>query len=606
MKKIALIFTAALSLGLSSCSKYLDQVPDDVIVIEDIFKSRANTDKYLANVYSNLPNEIQERYTNTNRSGFFTGASDEARYTWDFPYSTVVNASTWSNTDGTINAYWQGYYRGIRDASYFIQHIDEANAIEVNAGVKKAYKAEARALRAIFYYFLVRQYGPVMILGEQPLDLNAPLSDLQFPRHSIDSCVNYIVRELDIATADLDEENAPFANEIGRVTRGAAQAFKIQALMLAASPLWNGNPDYATFVNKDGSALTNQTFDITKWQRAAAAAKSFIDQFVTTGRYRLYTETNADPFMAAYLSVRNVQTVEWNAEWIYARSKSGSYLRYDRTPKHVGLPASQQGAGALGATQTQVDAYFMRNGLPITDPASGYQTTGFSLFRAPYDVAAGRNTYNQWINREPRFYADITYNNSYWLFQESGSTIITNMEFSGNSGRTQSTSDVSSTGYIVRKAIPRVENTRGSLFIRVANIYLDYAEALNEGDYGNADVLVYLNLIRTRAGIPTYGAGAGQIAIPASQEAMREAIRAERRVELAFENWRFFDTRRWKIAETTNNGPIYGMNMFVNGNGFYDKTQVGVRVFRKERDYLMPIPQNETLLNTNLVQNPNW
>jgi starch-binding outer membrane protein, SusD/RagB family len=605
MKRIVLIFTAALALGLSSCSKYLDQGPDDVIVIEDIFKSRANTDKFLANVYSNLPNEIQERYTNTTRSGFFTGASDEARYNWDFPYSTVVNASTWSRTDGTINAYWQGYYRGIRDASYFMQQIDGANAVEVNAGIKKIYKAEARALRAIFYFFLIRQYGPVIILGEQPIDLNTPLADLQFSRSPMDSCVNYVVRELDLATADLNDDNTPFNGELGRVTRGAAQAFKIQALMLAASPLWNGNPDYADFVNKDGTHLASTAFDITKWQRAAAAANAFITQYVNTGSYKLYTENNADPFIAAYLSVRNVQTVEWNAEWIFARSKSGSYLRYDRTPKHVGLPAGQQGGGALGASQAQVDAYFMKNGLPITDPASNYQATGFSLFKAPYDVAS-RNTYNQWIDREPRFYADITYNNSYWLFQETGSTIVTNMEFSGNSGRSQSTSDVSPTGYIPRKAIPRVENTRGSLFIRVANIYLDYAEALNEGDYGNADVLIYLNLIRTRAGIPIYGAGVGQVPIPVGQGAMREAIRAERRVELAFENWRFFDVRRWKIAETTNNGPIWGMNMLGNGAAFYTPTQAGTRVFRKERDYLFPIPNNETLLNTNLVQNPNW
>lgn len=350
-----------------------------------------------------------------------------------------------------------------------------------------------------------------------------------------------------------------------------------------------------------GTPLLNTTYDVAKWARAAKAAKDFIDEFtINRTDYALYKETNSDPFMAAYLSCRNVHTTEWNKEWIFARSKTGSYLRYDRTPKHVGLAADQQGAGALGATQAMVDAYFMKNGRPITDPLSGYVATGFNSFKAPYDPSS-RTTYNQWIDREPRFYVGITYNNSYWLY---GSNIVTNMEFAGNSGRSQSTSDVSPTGYIVRKAVPQTETERGSPLFRLAQVYLDYAEALNESDPGNADILKYLNEIRTRAGVAIYG-GAG-LPAPADQDAMRAAIRAERRVELAFETVRFFDTRRWKIAEVTNNAPIYGMNMTGNGAAFYTPTIIQQRVFRKERDYLFPIPNDEVLVNKNVVQNPGW
>jgi hypothetical protein len=316
-------------------------------------------------------------------------------------------------------------------------------------------------------------------------------------------------------------------------------------------------------------------------------------------------ETNGDPFMQAYLSCKNVVLQDWNKEWIFGRTRSTNYSQYDRTPKHVGFPSQTQGGGALGVTQTMVDAYYMANGLPITDPASGYVETGFSDYQAPFDVQA-RSTFNQWVNREPRFYVGVTYNRSYWLNQYSSPTpVITIMEFSGNSGRIQSTSDVTPTGYIVRKNVALNGNNRGVVLLRLANVYLNYAEALNEYDPGNTDILKYLNLVRKRAGIPEFGNDPGQIPAPAGQAAMREAIRAERRVELAFENVRYFDTRRWLISEQTNNGPFYGMNLAANGNAFYEKTVLEVRTFQ-QRDYLWPIPNNEVLKDPNMVQNTGW
>lgn len=603
MKKVFLIFAAATALGLTSCKKYLDQVPDDVLTIDDIFKSKANTDNFLANVYYSLPNELEQRFTGNENSGAWHAASDESKYNWSFNYTNNMNTGAWASTDGSVATYWTNFYKAIRNASYFIQNIDGANTIEVDAGMKKQYKAEARALRAMYYFFLVRTYGPVIMLGEQPVDINTPASELQLSRSHIDTCINYIVTELDKAAADLSADIPAGGTEFGRITSGVAKAYKIQALMLAASPLWNGNTDYANFKNRDGAALVNTSYDAAKWTRAATAAKEFLDTYVPS-QYDLFTATGADAFTAAYNSCRQVTTVEWNKEWIYARSNSGSFMRYDRTPFHAGLPANQHGAGAHGATQAMVDAYFMANGRLISDPASGYVASGFSSFKAPYDNAA-RNTFNQWVNREPRFYVGITYNNSYWLFQEGSNPIITNMEYNGNSGRSQSTSDVSPTGYIVRKDVMPNDNSRGALMLRLGQIFLDYAEALNESAPGNADILRYVNQIRSRAGVPQYGASEGMIAAPTSQDAVRDAIRAERRVELAFESPRYFDTRRWKIAKTTNNGPVYGMNMNGNGTEFYQRTLIETRIF-VDKDYLFPIPNTQILINPNLVQNPGW
>ena len=374
--------------------------------------------------------------------------------------------------------------------------------------------------------------------------------------------------------------------------------------MFAASPLFNGNAEMASLKNQAGNPLVSQTYDQNKWKAAAEAAKSFIDEFVPN-TYDLYTVANSDPYMAAYLSCRNVSLVNFNKEWIFGRPNSGVYSWHDKTPLHKGFTTEVQGFGALGATQRMVDAYFMANGLPIDAQRSGYRNEGFVDFKAPFDVKP-RSTYAQWANREPRFYVGITYNNSYWLYQGSNTReVITVMEFSGNSGRSQSSSDISPTGYTVRKDVTSNASGRGSMLLRLGQIYLDYAEALNEYDPGNQDIATYLNLIRKRAGIPTYGVGAGEVTVPASQAAMRTAIRKERQVELAFESVRYFDTHRWKIALETDNGPVKGMNMFADGAAFYQPTTVATRIFR-QRDYLWPIPNDEILKNNLLVQNPGW
>lgn len=605
MKKMIYIGLSVLALSLGSCKKYLSQVPDDVITIDKIFASRVNTEGFLANIYSSLPNELTQRFMGEGNSGPWTASADEAKYNWDFSYSNNMNASTWKNTDGQIAGMWTSYYIAIRNATYFMENIDSANPLEVTAINKKIYKAEARGLRALYYFFLLRAYGPVPLIGEKVLDVNAPASDFTQSRATFDQGIDYVVSELNAAYQDVNANADISTNQSGRISKGICKAYIVEALLLKASPLFNGNQRLASLKNHDGTVLISQTFDAGKWTAAATAAKAFIDEFVPTS-YQLYKQTDADPFVAAYKSCRFVMTDDWNSEWIFARSNSGNLTQYDRTPKHVGAAYTgdaYQGAGSLGVTQTQVDAYFMANGRSIDDPASGYVSTGFSDFKAPFDTKT-RSTFNQWTKREPRFYVGVTYNNSQWLNQNSGSDIVTNFFFNGNSGRTQSTSDVSPTGYAVRKNVAANGNSRGCVLLRLANIYLDYAEALNESAPGNADIVKYLNLIRERAGVPQYGAGG--LSIPADQDAMRTAIRKERRVELAFENVRYFDTRRWLIAETTDNGAFKGMDMSKSDNSFYNQVVTETRVFRKERDYLFPIPYSEILKVQNLVQNPGW
>ena len=601
MKKLIISLSLITALvSMNSCKKYLDTVPDNILTIEDVFKTRTNVIRYIGNIYQAMPNEHAQRFAGSENSGVWTGASDEGKYTWDFVYANNMNKSAWANTDGNVSSYWDNFYRAIRNSTDFIQRIDGATP-EISATEKAILKGEARALRAFYYYQLMRIYGPVVILGEDVIPVAATPDEVNRPRSSFDECVSFVIDQLDKAYTEL-----PLTTAVaGKFNKGVVKAYKVQVLMLAASPLFNGNTDYATLKNDDGKNLINQTYDASKWAKAATAAKEFLNEFAP-GTYDLYRATDADPFKAAYLSCRDVINQSWNKEWIFGRSNSGyGLIRYDRTPFHAGY-ANQRGAGSNGATQAQVDAYFMANGKPITDPTSGYTATGFTNFKAPFDNTT-RSTFNQWVNREPRFYVGITYNNSVWLYpdQNTGNPIITNMEFSGNSGLAQSTSDVSPTGYIIRKGVANTDDARGSLYLRLGQIYLDYAEALNESNPADADILKYLNFIRERAGVAQYGAGVNPLAVPANQAEMRAAIRAERRVELAFENIRYFETRRWKIAEQTDAGAFYGMDRTKNGTAFYTKTLLETRTFRK-RDYLFPVPANEVLKNPLIKQNTGW
>ncbi len=597
--KCLILVSIVSSLG---CKKYLDTVPDNILTLEQVFESSQNIDRYIANIYSALPNEFTQRSTGGSNSGNWTGGADEAKYNWDFNYSNKINSSTCSSIDAETNAHWNIYYRAIRSATDFIQRIDGASAPGLTDSIKIKLKGEARGLRAIYYTYLLKVYGPVVLLKDELLPADAPSSDLIRPRANFDICVAFITSEFDKAYTEVFLPTPGLVTSNGRINKAVVKAYKAQLLLFAASPLFNGNTDYASLKNDDGTNLISQSADPTKWAKAAAACKDFLTEFVP-GNFDLYTVADPNPFKAAYLACHNVMLVDWNKEWIFGRSFTGSLMKYDRTPKHVGVAGNPSGGGANGVTQTQVDAYSMANGLPITDPASGYPASGFVSYTTPYDVTP-RSIFAQWANREPRFYVGVTFNNSAWLYKDANNnTYLTNMEKTGNSGRGQSASDVTPTGYVVRKNVPPTDaSARGLVYMRLAEMYLNYAEALNESAPGSADILIYLNLIRIRAGVPAYGT---TIPVPSGQAAFRAAIRAERRVELAFENTRYFDTRRWKIAETTDAGPFYGMDLEKSGTPFYNKTLLETRVFKK-RDYLFPIPLAEILKNSLLKQNTGW
>ncbi len=609
MKKLFYIFTGiGLLVNVAACKKgYLDQVPQDRTTIESVFAHKNTVDNFLANVYSYIRDEASQRYIGGQTSGGpWTGASDEAEYDWSFVFSNYMNVGAWDPTTSVVNDFWSNYYTAIRSATYFMAHVGECKEITSQANgaaLLARYIAEARGLRAFYYYNLIKVFGPVVIIGDNSIDPTASLADVQLARAPYDSCVAYIGAEMDKAAADLPETPANPSVDNGRITKSVLMAYKSEMLLIAASDLFNGNTDYAALKNLNGTALISQTKDPSKWATAAASSKAFIDKYVP-GTFDLYKETDGSGNIDPYLSCRDVMYTDWNKEWIFAKPNADPTTRaYEETPYHSGADASVRGSGGLGVTQEMVDAFFMSNGLSIGDAGSGYTETGFSASAGTYTSAG---TYNMWVNREPRFYVDVTYNGSTWLNTSSSSgKIITQTYYEGNSGKKVGGNDFSPTGYIGRKNITTGDwrsGNRAWVLIRLANIYLNYAEALNESSPGNPDIAKYVNLIRTRAGLPG-------ISATLTQDQMRAAIRRERRIELAFENCRYFDTRRWKIAEQTDGGPLHSMDInsgtSLTDPAFYKRTVFETRVFQKKH-YLWPIPQQEVNIDKNLVQNTGW
>lgn len=576
----------------TSCKKYLDQVPTDRITIDQVFQKKGPSEQYLANVYSYVDDPSDPTTGNP-----WVGNADEVDVTWS--KYTIYNLNIGNISAGNaLFDKWGYYYRGIRSATYFMNHIDgNAEILALNGKqLIDRYKAEARFLRAYFYFLLMRQYGPVILEGETELPADATADALQMPRSPYDDCVNYVSSELDKAAAVLprvpSNNGQASDNEYGRATIGIALAVKARLLLYAASPLYNGNTDYANFKNLDGKQLINQSFDKQKWKKAADAAKAVIDM----GMYSLYKDPSNDPLK----SYNGVFFQPWNSEQIFVRKTNG-LTGFDTNS----MPRQSGGWDGIGVTQEQVDAYFMTDGRPIQE-SSLYSEVGFT-------TVSGVQVNNMYMKREPRFYASVTYNNA--MFQGGRMTAAAPISFyaSGLNGKNGHPTDWTKTGYLVRKNVGTQTNngsggngtqqTRPVILCRLGEVYLNYAEALNEVEPGNPDILKYLNLIRERAGIPQYESV--NLPAPASQGDMRTRIWQERRVELAFESMRWFDIRRWKIAASVM-GDMHGMDINKDDNTFYRRVVASTHLFRAPASYLFPISQYDMDRARLLVQNPGW
>ena len=604
---------------LTSCVDYLDKESDTELTLPMVFEDKTRIEGWLANVYSHVP----DPYWGYARKLGWDILSDDMTASerwrqWDWKVIPMLLGEWTPSTDWDGN-YWARLPQLIREANIFIENVHPLPEQGISATEVTYMKAEMRFMIAYYYYLLSNTYGPVPFKPNYiaPTDFN--LADLMEGQRPYYEVVDWVDKELQEVAKILPPKYTE-ARKYGRATSIMCLAVRARMLLFAASPLVNGNPDYANHKNKDGENLFSTTEDKSKWAYAAQACKELIDAAEAAG-HKLYTENNPDGTIDPFMSYQNLFLTrydEGNTEILFARPGGSEYGEYE---KHA-TPAASGGSGGLGVTQSLVDAFFMENGLPINDENSLYVKSGFSVSDETRDntvwdteVNGGAitksGTYNMYCHREPRFYITVSYNNSYFTQEKRLFDF-----FNGNKDNPH-THDAPQNGYLIRKKISPDLNVkqgtykyRPGIVYRLGEAYLNYAEALNESDPGNGDILVYLNKIRERAGIRQYTTGAtdeNYIHVDLNDQAeMRKLIRAERRVELSCEGIRYDDLRRWKEAENVLNGDFYGMNFSGrDDSSFYVRTPYLKRVYKKAY-YWFPIHQSEIDKNDKLVQSPYW
>ena len=636
------VAAALICLGMSSCSDFFEAIPGKQFGLEETFASKQRTEQYLNNVYSYIREVGDVLHVDANMNGaIFTEASLEGANRWNKTYAEwTTGAATASYSQAS--RYFTDYYQAIAKASTFIQNVDKCQ--EVGASVRGRWKEEARVLRAYYYFELLRIYGPVPLIGEDPIPLDASKEELIKVRNTVDECVEFIANELQKAIDSGDLPNRVSKNNLGRMDVGICKALKAKLYLYWASPLFNGNTDMASVKNLDGKQLFPQTEDPTKWNKANEAYKEFFNFAISQnyGLTKVYTNGKLDPYKScraiAAFYTKNYDVI-FN-ELIMVKLRDQWDYTYWTCPKFSGFEdTSVSGGGGYYTTQETVDMFFTKNGLTIDRdpsynkfegvPSAGNFTSGQCYdendTELKYFDADNSYVLKQWKDREARFYVNVTYNGSIWLNHgsqnEEHRTDFTN----GARGTSKASGDCPDSGYLIRKGAKATEDDGSKMFsptLRVADMILGYAETLCMCD-DLEGALLQLNQIRERAGIPEYSFTneGGKVFCPKTKNDLLNRIRRERIVELAFEWNRFFDVRRWKVAEGNNDpdhwiypeyhkggegGNVYGMNMDKDYPDFFARTLLENRANFSKKQYFMPIPYDDIRRIPELVQNLGW
>ncbi|MCF8345915.1 MAG: RagB/SusD family nutrient uptake outer membrane protein [Bacteroidales bacterium] len=638
MKKIFIVTFVALLGGLaSSCDSYLDIVPDKTQELELLFERKDAAYKALATCYQYLPQDDGVYST-------YAFASDEL--TTPIPQETpgVEMMRGKQSSASPLMGYWAGHYahgrsqeslfRAIRNCNIFIENVDAV--LDMTDNEKATWKAEVVFLKAYYHFLLLRQYGPIPIV-DRNLAISADVDEVRVRQDKVDDVFAYIVANIDTAMFDLPGRYTN-NNELGRVDQVIAAAIKSRVLLYAASPLYNGNSEfYETFTNADGEKFFNTEYDAEKWQFAADAAKEAIDLALASG-VEMYTYNDvvpgfdssayqADEVKALY-NYRYMFTDKWNRELIWGHSKpvdDGEWWTLQAAAMMIGPDASSNyGAWQwVSPTLQMAERYYTKNGLPIEEDLTFLYDNRYTITVIPPGDALhaqeGEVTANLHLNREPRFYASIGFDRG--IYRTWGTKWDLQMKKGEDHGRRAQSNDYVITGYVLKKIChpSSIGEEYSTLvyypwpIIRFAELWLNYAEALNEYSGPSQEVYDALNMVRSRSFLPDVEdvwsdpALAKTVNKHTTKEGLREIIRQERSIELAFEGNRYYDVRRWKEGAKHFAEPVKGWSVDESAlNKFYVVRDVGQRSFITPRDYQHPVPMDEMIINSNLVQNPGW
>lgn len=590
MKKYS-IFALALAMGamtLTSCEdafgNFLDKQPSNELTKAEVLGSftlleqnHNDTYNFLLNGANRINNSWLDAATDLAESSIGTSGT-----------RTSFNIGNYYGSGGAaeLTSVWESRYRGIRKCNITINTLEAENAdklrpadlsVELFQTRKTNFIAEARFLRAYFYWELFLRYGPVPMVTTE-LDPNGDLMTGYTERPDLKTFMDFLFKEVKECEAGLktyaETSDETYAGEVNQPT---ARALYVRMMLYMASPRFSAQ-----------SGIT--------WQQAADAAKGFLADY--GDNYRLETRTNGG--VAAYNNAWLLNSyADKNPEVIFFRND----VAIGWSGISTDTPVGEGGQGGLCPSQNLVDMYDMEDG---SAPFTQYDATGAPVYvngKPSVNAESGYTDQNMWKNRDPRLAASVLYQGSEW----NGRAI--NVIY-GQSDNPIGNQNVTPTGYYVRKYIPETilsSNHSGTAkrlwrIFTYSEILLSYAEALNEADYAGNKSLVcnLLDQIRHRGGI------IGNVANRAdlnSQTAMRNFIHKERTIELAFEEHRWWDVRRWNVAGEALGRDIYGIDVAADGT---ITRKVAQQRKWQDKFYLYPIPEAEVWKIGQDFQNEGW
>lgn len=652
MKNFIRIIILTILIGMVSCS-YLDVVPNDTATLDHTFSNRSVMDKFLRTVYSYLPDP-----TNPHHYPAYFTSRDEFDWRTDvragnLPAGQISQGN--QNSNSPYLDYWSGrnggkpMYEAINACNIFLENAHLPKDIDEEE--RQKWIAEVKFLKAYYHFFLMQLYGPIVVVREN-LPLSASTQEVMVYREPIDDVVEYIVELLDESISALPLVTKDPSTEQGRITQVIALGIKAKVLAWAASPLFNGNSDYAGWIDNRGIQLVPSTYDPLKWERVAEATKQAIDA-AHSGGHRLYEfnkfstpQTFAmNDSLSTLMTVRKAITedierntgVLWATQEQFANGKGGpsaAVLGNMMTSLFQFLYATDQpiNMNYMSASWHMGDLYYSNNGVPIDEDRHFDYTNRNKPRRAtPGDnhtsyIATGEVTASKHFDREPRFYASLAFDRGFYELasttQDGGITFSPFIK-----SRPHEIGPAAGHGaYTPKKIIPfESSGSQGVTgraitnypyhfpLLRLADLYLLYAEALNEvKEQPDAEVYYWINEIRSQTGlkgvVEAWQEAAYNPNAPENKNDMRRIIQKERLIELSFEGQRFWDVRRWKIAaQYWTLPPTQWGGDDISDEAFYVPTVYSdVKRQVTFRDYLFPIHLADLRTNTNLVQTYGW
>lgn len=631
-----------LSLGmLSACESFFDIPLQDQPTIDEMFRKKATVEKLCAHMYAYLPHE--ENPNSQSAEGGFIGRTDTRQINASAYNNIIYDIRVGDYSPSALTGYtlWEKYYKAIAHCTMIIEniHLDK----EDGEDMVKYIEAEARFMRAFYYFCLFRTYGPVIVWGDKPAPSDVIGAELD--RNTLDENIDFIVSELDKAIDVLPvklESVMTTASYAGRPTKGAAMALKSRVLLYAASDLYNGNSLYSGMKNYYGNDIFPSDYDEEKWVEAKKAAKALIDLQEEAG-YKLVTADNptSDKFIDGIRAYQNIFFKPWNSETIWGwwmKWEDGYYLGHAGGYIAACGPSNINNGGWQSITPSfkLVDAYAMyyrddennpghgrypvtgydrTSGMddyskPVIDKLSGYVDEGFTTIKQQIDAdwAPEFEAHNSTLNREPRYYACLLPNGYYWpcnpsmksfLNMNNNSTKWTpedmQLLFARGSGALCQRDNLQSNnnyfGYCWRRLYkadnPLDKYTDFSSFnyvypaFRLAEIYFNYAECCIElKEYDEA--IKYLDMIRERAGLNSLKVAYPDIA--SDPELVEKCFRQEKMIEFALEGpMHFYDDTRWMIAEETFPSLNWTLNLDEDEYDYYNSWERSSTCFPKEK-----------------------